>query len=67
MNNGYMFSEVSSLTRKNIELLLKMIRGQATKLFSHIPQEDRIIPHDSEGNYNKRQLLSSILESKMYQ
>jgi hypothetical protein len=65
MNNGYMFSEVSSLTRKNIELLLKMIRGQANKLFSHIPKEDRIIPHESE--YNKRQLLSSILESKMYQ
>ena len=67
MSNGYMFSEVSSLTRKNIELLLKMIRGQASKLFSHLPQEDRILYRDSDGEYNRRQLLSSILESKMYQ
>ena len=67
MSNGYMFSEVSSLTRKNIELLLKMIRGQARKLFSHLPQEDRILYRDSDGEYNRRQLLSSILESKMYQ
>ena len=67
MSNGYMFSEVSSLTRKNIELLLKMIRGQASKLFSHLPQEDRILYRDSDCEYNRRQLLSSILESKMYQ
>lgn len=54
MSNGYMHSEVSSLTRKNIELLLKMIRGQARKLFSHLPQEDRIMCRESEGEYNKR-------------
>jgi hypothetical protein len=27
LSQGYMFSEVSSLTRKNIEMVLKMITG----------------------------------------
>jgi hypothetical protein len=46
-----MYSEVSSRTRKNVEMLLKMIRGQLAKVDSS----------------NRRQLLSSILEDKMYQ
>jgi len=44
-----------------------MIRGQAVKLFSHLPQENRLLASHPDSDYNRRQLMSSILESKMYQ
>jgi translation initiation factor 2 alpha subunit (eIF-2alpha) len=46
LSRGFLFSEVSSLKRKNIELLLRKLRSKVSKLLANDKQqrvtEDRI-------------------------